>query len=51
MTVTIQMKTTELVETAIKKPQVRRIDEYTVEGIVERQCDVVKWIIGTGLPD
>lgn len=51
MTVTIRMKKAELAETASKKPQVRRIDEYTVEGKVSRQCDVVKWIIGTGLPD
>jgi D-amino peptidase len=51
MTVTIQMKTAELAQTAAKKPQVRRIDEYTVEGKVDRQCDVVKWILGTGLPD
>jgi len=51
MTVTIRMKTAELAENASKKPQVQRIDEYTVEGKVERQCDVVKWILGTGLPD
>jgi len=51
MTVTIRMKTAELAEAAAKKPQVRRIDEYTVEGKIERQCDVVKWILGTGLPD
>ncbi len=50
MTVTIRMKTAELAEAAAQKPQVRRIDEYTVEGKVERQCDVVKWILGTGLP-
>jgi D-amino peptidase len=51
MTVTIRMKTAELAEASAQKPQVRRIDEYTVEGKVERQCDVVKWILGTGLPD
>ena len=51
MTVTIRMKTAELAEAATQKPQVRRIDEYTVEGKVDRQCDVVKWILGTGLPD
>ncbi|MEK7397439.1 MAG: M55 family metallopeptidase [Candidatus Poribacteria bacterium] len=51
MTVTIRMKTAESVEAVVKKPQVHRIDEYTVEGKVDRQCDVVKWILGTGLPD
>jgi D-amino peptidase len=51
MTVTIKMKTAELADISAKKQLVRRIDEYTVEGKVDRQCDVVKWIIGTGLPD
>ena len=51
MTVTIRMKTAELADISAKKPRVRRIDEYTVEGKVDRQCDVVKWILGTGLPD
>ncbi len=50
MTVTIQMKTSQATEAASQKPAVQRIDEYTVEGHVERQCDVVKWILGTGLP-
>ncbi len=51
MTVTVRMKSSKLAEAAAQKPNVQRIDEYTVEGRVERQCDVVKWIIGTGLPD
>lgn len=51
MTVTIQMKTKESAENASKKPHVRRIDEYTVECKVDRHCDVVKWIVGAGLPD
>ncbi len=50
MTVTIRMKTGQAAEAATQKPAVRRIDEYTVEGHVERHCDVVKWILGTGLP-
>jgi len=50
MTVTVQMKTSQEAEAAAKKPEVQRIDEYTVEGHVERHCDVVKWILGTGLP-
>jgi len=50
MTVTIRMKTGQAAEAAAQKPAVQRIDEYTVEGQVERQCDVVKWILGVGLP-
>lgn len=49
MTVTIQMRTVEAAEAAAQKPGVRRIDQYTVEKRVERQCDVVKWITGSGL--
>ena len=50
MTVTVRMKATQAAEAAAQSPEVQRIDEYTVEGHVERQCDVVKWILGTGLP-
>lgn len=49
MTVTIRMVTAEKAEEAAKDPDVERLDECTVEGHVERHCDVVKWIIGTGL--
>jgi len=49
MTVTIQMKTAEAASSSAQKPEVRQIDEYTVECQVQRQCDVVKWIVGVGL--
>ena len=49
MTVTIRMNTVEAAEKAVARPGVRRVDDHTVEGTVERQCDVVKWINGTGL--
>jgi len=49
MTVSVQMKTVEAAEAAAQKSGVRRVDDYTVEGRVEQQCDVVKWILGTGL--
>ena len=49
MTVVIRMGTPEDAEAAAQRPEVRRIDEYTVEGDVEQQCDVVRWILGTGL--
>ena len=49
MTVTIRMTTAERAEEAAKKPGVERTDECTVECHVERHCDVVRWIVGTGL--
>lgn len=49
MTVTLRMTTVAAAEKAAARPGVRRIDAYTVEGRVEEQCDVVKWINGTGL--
>ena len=36
-------------EAAAKKPGVRRIDAHTVACEVQRQCDVVKWLSGTGV--
>jgi D-amino peptidase len=49
MTVTLRMTTVEGAEDAAQRPGVRRIGEYTIEKLVKRQCDVVKWIAGTGL--
>lgn len=49
MTVSIRMSSTEGAEKAAQRPDVKRVDEYTVECRVERQADVVKWINGTGL--
>jgi D-amino peptidase len=49
MTIQIQMISPEAAEKAARRPGVRRIDETTVEGEVSQQCDVVKWINGTGL--
>jgi D-amino peptidase len=50
MTVTIRMKTAEGAKTAAaKRPGIQQIDEYTLEGCVQQQCDVVKWVLGTGL--
>jgi len=50
MTVTIRMRSVDDAEAAAERPGVERLDESTVEGHVDRQCDVVKWIIDTGLP-
>jgi D-amino peptidase len=49
MTVTIRMKTVAAAEAAALRPGVQRLDDHTVQGCVERQCDVVQWILGTGL--
>ncbi|MCZ6676011.1 MAG: M55 family metallopeptidase [Candidatus Poribacteria bacterium] len=49
MTVTIRMKSVADASAACQRPGVTRLDDYTVEGVVSQQCDVVKWILGTGL--
>jgi len=49
MTVTIHMRTVQAAEAAAQRPGVERLDEYTVSKRLERRCDVVKWIVGTGL--
>jgi D-amino peptidase len=49
MTVSIRMATVQDADKAAQRPGVRRVDEHTVEGVVGRQCDVIKWINGTGL--
>jgi D-amino peptidase len=49
MAVTIEMRTIEQAETLARKPGVRLIPPLTVETEVERQCDVLKWVTGTGL--
>jgi D-aminopeptidase len=49
MMITIRMASVQAAEKATLRPGVERLDEYTVAGRVERHCDVVKWINGTGL--
>jgi D-amino peptidase len=49
MTVTIRMRTVQAAHAAAQRPGVRRIDEHTVACEVEQRCDVIKWIVGTGL--
>jgi D-amino peptidase len=49
MTVTIRMATVEAADKASTRPGVRRVDADTVESRVDRQCDIVQWINGTGL--
>jgi D-amino peptidase len=49
LTVTIRMKTGQAAQAAAQRPGVERLDECTVSKRLERRCDVVKWIVGTGL--
>ena len=49
MRVAIRMDSEAAADAASQKPGVRRTDARTVECEVQRQCDVVKWINGTGV--
>ena len=49
MTVAIRMVTPEKAEAAAQKPGVQRIDDRTVASRVDRHCDIVKWIVDTGI--
>jgi len=49
MTVAIRMITSEKAEAAAQKPGVQRIDDRTVASRVDRHCDIVKWIVDTGI--
>lgn len=49
MRVVLRFKSETAAEAAAKKPGVRRTDAYTVQCDVKRQCDVVKWLTGTGI--
>lgn len=50
MTVTIRMVEAETADEAARRPNVQRVDDFTVQCTVERRCDVLKWLSGTGLP-
>jgi hypothetical protein len=47
MRVTVRM--TAAADAAAAKPFAHRLDNHTVEWIVDRQCDIVKWIANAGL--
>jgi D-amino peptidase len=49
MTVTLRMRTMDGAAKAAQRQGVLRLDDHTVEARVGRQCDVVKWLLGTGL--
>jgi D-amino peptidase len=48
MTVAITFCEADQAEKASLRPGVVRVDEVTIESVVERHCDVVKWILGVG---
>lgn len=49
--VTIRTWTAEAAEKTGRRtgPETRRVDDFTVERIVPRQCDIVKWVANAGL--
>ncbi len=49
MTIEVRMRTMDGASKIASRPGVMRLDDHTVEARVGRQCDVVKWINGTGL--
>jgi hypothetical protein len=50
MTVTVRMKSVDKAEAAAERPGVQRLDDLTVETVLDRRADVVKWLNGTGIP-
>lgn len=50
MTVTAQYTTAEAAERTSDKIGIARKDDVTIETTLEHHCDVVKWILGVGLP-
>jgi D-amino peptidase len=54
MTMTVRFRTIEQADEVVKKAgamktSARKLDAVTVEARVERQCDVIMWLRGTGL--
>jgi hypothetical protein len=49
MRVSVRLSSSAAANLAAAKPNARRLDEATVEWVVERQCDVVKGIANAGV--
>jgi D-amino peptidase len=49
MTVKIKFTSFQAAEKAAARPGVERLDPYTVQAKVDQQCDIMKWITGSGL--
>ena len=50
MRVSLRLTEESRAEAIARRPGVKRIDAFTVEAEVQRQCDVIKWINDTGVP-
>ena len=50
MTVAVSFVSADKADEAARRPGVRRAGDRTVEARLERHCDVVKWLLGVGLP-
>jgi D-amino peptidase len=50
MAVAVRMRSVDKAEAAAARPGVRRLDDLTVEAVLDRRADVVKWINDTGIP-
>jgi len=49
MNVRLRMTTPEAAKKAAKRYNAKQVDQYTLEAVVPRHCDVIKWISGAGL--
>lgn len=49
MTVTVRYASAENALKMSRKPGIKMTDSLTLEGVVDQQCDVLKWLTGTGL--
>jgi hypothetical protein len=51
MAVTVRLATVHGADKVAQRPGVRRVDDYTVEGVVPRRADVLAWLTGDSLRD
>ena len=49
MLMSVRMTSPESVDALATRPGITRRDDCTLEAVLERRCDVVNWLIGTGL--
>ncbi|MCZ7648801.1 MAG: M55 family metallopeptidase [Planctomycetota bacterium] len=49
MDVVVKARTPEIADKIAARPGVERVNERTVRARVERYCDIMMWIVGTGL--
>ena len=49
MTIEVRMRTVDGAARIATRQGVTRLDDHTVEARVGRQCDILKWLTGSGL--